>query len=357
MKTSYFSRQIQLGSKTIAVHLPSYFIAEIGANFDGNIEKAKRLALAAKEAGADAAKFQSFLASKIVSDKGFSQMRLQGVHSTWGRPVKEVFQDAEFPRAWHKELYEYCNKIGIAFSSSPYDREAVDLLDDLGVDFIKIGSGDITWHEQLEYIAKKMKPLILATGASTLAEIDEALRIIRGAGNTNVILLQCITNYPSKIESANINVLKSYQTAFDGIITGYSDHSPGSVVVLGSVALGGRVFEKHFTLDKKAAGPDHPHSMEPHEFKKMIDDVRLLEAAMGNSVKNVVEEEAETVIVQRRSLYAAQDIPSGTLLDLSNIVELRPALGILPKYKKDVIGKKLKRTLAAGEPITWNDIE
>lgn len=350
-----FPKVIKIGNKEIGEGKPTYIIADIGANFDGNLNKAKRLALAVKEAGGDVVKIQSFLASKIVSGKGFSSMRLKGVHGSWGRPVDEIFKEAEFPREWHKEFFDYCKSIGIAVSSSPYDFDAVDLMDEIGIDFYKIGSGDITWHEMLRYIAKKNKPIILATGASTLAEVDEAVNVITSAGNKNLILLQCITNYPSRIESANINVLKTYRQAFD-IITGYSDHSPGDTVVLGAVASGAKIIEKHFTLNKNDNGPDHPHSMNPEEFHNMARKIRQLEKAMGNGRKTVVEEESETVIVQRRSLYARTAIAQDAVIKKDDIIELRPALGILPKFKPIVIGRKAKRDIEAGEPIKWEDI-
>ena len=181
---------------------------------------------------------------------------------------------------------------------------------DLDTSFYKIGSGDITWLTMLEYIARKGKPVILATGASTLAEVDEAVRVIEATGNRQLVLLQCITNYPSKIESADIQVLDTYREAF-GTIVGYSDHSPGDVVVLGAVARGARVIEKHFTLRKTDAGPDHPHSMEPDEFARMIERTRSLERALGSTRKEVVAEEAETVVVQRRGLACRQGASQG----------------------------------------------
>ena len=250
---------------------------------------------------------------------------------------------------------DYCKEIGIDFSTSPYDFEAVDLCEQLDLPFIKIGSGDITWLEMLEYIAKKNKPMFLATGDATLSEIDEAIRTIEATGNNKLVLMQCITNYPSKIESANIKVLKTYQTAFN-ILTGYSDHSPGPVVALGSVALGACVIEKHFTLNKKDAGPDHPHSMDINEFKIMVGYIRELEAALGSTRKIVVEEESETVIVQRRSLYANKDIPKGKIIEKEDIIELRPALGILPKYKNYIIGKPSKVNIDKGKPIYWENV-
>ncbi len=352
---SPFDSTIQIGNKILGKGHPTYFIAEIGANFNRSIQKAKDLVLAAKKAGADCAKFQSFKSEWIVSRKGFEQMNLKGVHGTWGRPVDEVFKDAEFPREWHAEVSAYCREIDIHFSTSPYDFPAVDLCVDLNVPFIKIGSGEITWHEMLNYIAKTGKPLILATGDSTIAEIDEALRVIEAAGNRQLVLLQCITNYPSKIESANIKVLKTYQRAF-GVLTGYSDHSPGTVVALGATALGGVVIEKHFTLDNKDMGPDHPHSMEAEDFKRMVESVRELEAALGSTRKFVVEEESETVIVQRRCLYARHDIGEGTVITSEHLIELRPALGIYPKYKSVVVGRTAKNPISAGMPIYWSDL-
>jgi len=350
-----FPIEIRIGNRILGKGHPAYIIAEIGSNFDNNIDKAKQLILAAKESGADCAKFQSFLAEKIVSGRGFASMKLKGVHGSWGRPVEEIFKEVEFPREWHGELSEYCEKIGIDFSTSPYDFEAVDLCEKLNVPFIKIGSGEITWHGMLKYIARKNKPIFLATGDATMSEIDEALRVIESTGNTELVLMQCITNYPSKIESANINVLKTYETAF-GILTGYSDHSPGIVVALGAVALGAVVIEKHFTLNKKDKGPDHPHSMDIAEFKTMVECIRELEAAMGSTRKLVVEEESETVIVQRRSLYAAQDIQKGKVFEESDITELRPALGIPPKFRNIVAGKTASRQIGKGEPLFWSDI-
>jgi sialic acid synthase SpsE len=356
MLKTKFPKIIKIGKRLVGEGQPALIIADIGANFDGDLDKAKKLALAVKGAGGDVVKIQSFLAPKIVSGKGFSSMALKGVHGSWKKPVDQIFREAEFPRKWHKEFFSHCRKIGIMVSSSPYDFEAVDLMDKLGVDFYKIGSGDITWHEMLEYIAKKKKPVILATGASALAEVDEAVSVIEKTGNKNLILLQCITNYPSKIASANINVLKTYEQAF-GTIIGYSDHSPGDVVVLGAIALGAKIIEKHFTLSKKDKGPDHPHSMEPREFAEMVKKIRQLESAMGSSRKAVEEEESETVIVQRRGLYVKRDIAAGEKIKKSDIDVLRPALGISPKFKSIIIGKKAKRRIGAGKPLKWEDIQ
>ena len=351
-----FNKNIKIGERMIGLDYPTYFIAEIGGNFDGSIDKAKRLIDAAKEAGADCAKFQTFTAETIVSEGGFSKMTLHGVHGSWGRTVSEVFKDVELPLEWHQELADHCKKVGIDFSTSPYYKEAVDLCADMKLPFIKIGSGEITWLEMLDYTARKGLPIMLATGDATMAEIDEAVRTIEKTGNKDLVLMQCITNYPSKIDSANVNVLKTYQSAFD-CLTGYSDHSPGHVVALASVVLGARVIEKHFTLNKKDKGPDHPHSMEPKEFKFMVDSIREVERAMGSTRKEVVAEEGETVFVQRRCLYAKRDLNAGQVITAEDIDVLRPALGIPPKFKDVVIGKKANKDIPARDPVFWEDLQ
>lgn len=256
---------------------------------------------------------------------------------------------------WHQEIADYCKNTGIDFSTAPYFKEAVDLCAEMNLPFIKIGSGEITWLEMIDYIASKGIPVMLATGDATMSEIDEAVRTIERAGNKDLVLMQCITNYPSQIESANVNVLKTYQNAF-GCLTGYSDHSPGHVVALASVVLGGRVIEKHFTLDKTDKGPDHPHSMEPKEFKFMVDSIREAERAMGSTCKEVVAEESETVFVQRRCLYAKRSLKKGQVITLDDLDVLRPALGIPPKFKDTLIGKMVNKDIPARDPIYWEDL-
>jgi len=352
---SPFPKTLAFGDRRVGEGLPTYVIAEIGANFDRSLQKAKDLAYAAKEAGADCAKFQSFITERIVSPEGFSRMALKGVHGSWGRSVDAVFRDAEFPREWHGEVADYCRSIGIQFSTSPYDFEAVDLCEQLDVPFIKMGSGEITWLEMLRYAAGKNRPIVLGTGDATLAEIDEAVRVIESTGNNKLVLLQCITNYPSQIASANIRVLAAYRQAFDTLV-GYSDHSPGLTVALGAVSLGAVVIEKHFTLSKQDDGPDHPHSMEPTEFATMVRCIRELESALGGSRKGVVEEEAETVFVQRRGLYTSRRITAGSRLQREDIVALRPALGLAPKYHDALIGRTTGVDLEKGTPVLWEHL-
>lgn len=346
-------RKIRIGERWIGEEEPTYIIAEIGSNFDGSLEQAKRLVDLAKEVGADAAKFQSFLPDKIIAKEGFQ--RKSSFQAKWGKPVYEVYCDAMLPREWHEKLAEYCHKKGIHFLSSPYDKEAVDLLSQVGVPAFKIGSGDITFLSLIEYIARKGKPIILATGASSIGEIEEAVNTIRATGNQDIVLLQCVTNYPSPFEHTNIRAMVSLKEAFQ-VPVGYSDHTPGSIVPLGAVALGACVIEKHFTFDKTRKGPDHPFAMDVSEMAAMIREIRLLEAALGVPIKQLTPAETETVILQRRSLFAKVDIPAGTTITADMIEALRPAIGITPKCMHLVMGRKAKVDIAEGEPITWEKI-
>ncbi len=346
-------RKIKIGERWVGEGEPTYIIAEIGSNFEGSLEQAKYLVDQAKEVGADAAKFQSFLADKIVAKKGFETKT--SFQAKWDKPVYDVYSAASFPREWHKEIAEYCHQKDIHFLSSPYDKEAVDLLSEIGVPAFKIGSGDITFLSLVEYIARQSKPVLLGTGASSMAEIEEAVNTIRAAGNQDIVLLQCITNYPTPFEHANIKAMVTLRETFQ-VPVGYSDHTPGSVVPLGAVALGGCVIEKHFTLDKTRKGPDHPFAMDVPEMTAMVRDIRLLEAALGSPTKQLTLAETETVIIQRRSLFTKVAIPAGTTITAEMIEPLRPATGITPQYMPLVVGKKAKADIPQGEPITWDKI-
>lgn len=349
-------KRLKLRERWIGDGEQVYIIAEIGSNFDGSKERAKMLIDLAKDCGADAVKFQCFTADKIISKEGFNGLQV-GFHARWKKSVYEVFKSAEFPREWHNELSHYAGNKELHFLSTPYDKEAVDMLDELGIPAFKIGSGDITWHEMLKYIAKKGKPIILAAGASTIAEIDEALRVIRSEGNEDIVLLQCVTNYPSHFAYANIRAMKAMGKMFD-ILIGYSDHTPGIVVPLGSVALGACIIEKHFTDDKTRNGPDHPFAMDGKEFKEMVNKIRTLEKALGSPGKDLYAEEKETVILQRRCLRAAKDISKGSRITEDMIDVLRPAAegGLDPKYKEIILGLKMKVDLSKGDSFTWKKI-
>ncbi len=349
--------EITIGSHLIGENHPTYFIADISANHDGSLERALMLIRLAKEAGADAAKFQNFRAPKIVSDYGFRNLGAQQAHqSTWKKSVFEVYQDASLPFEWTSLLKEECDRVGIDYFSSPYDFEAVDHLDPF-VPAHKIGSGDITWLEQLEYIARKGKPVLLATGAADIGDVQRAVRTIL-AINRDLVLMQCNTNYTGSLENFNhihLNVLKTYRMMYPDLVLGLSDHTPGHATVLGAVALSARVVEKHFTDDCSRVGPDHPFSMEPGPWREMVENTRQLELALGSADKVVNDNEQQTVVVQRRCLRAARDIHAGERLTREMIDVLRPATpGAIMPYEVDrVVGACAQVDIPAGKELRW----
>jgi len=350
----------KIGNHEIGLNHPTYFIADIAANHDGELERAKLLIRLAKEAGADAAKFQNFQAHKIVSDRGFKTLGRQQSHQAkWKKSVFEVYKDASIPFEWTPALKEECDKQGIDYFSSPYDFEAVDMLESY-VPAYKVGSGEIDWIEALEYMAAKGKPMLLATGAATIGEVQRAVHAILKL-NKNLVLMQCNTNYTASLENfkyINLNVLKTYSLMFPKTVLGLSDHTPGHATVLGAVALGARVIEKHFTDDNNREGPDHLFSMNPKTWAEMVENTRRLEQALGSADKFITENELETVIIQRRCLRAARDISRGEVLTRSMIDVLRPATpgAILPDQLRNVIGLHAMENIPAGQEIRWTDL-
>ena len=351
---------MKLGKREVGLEHPAYFIADISANHDGDLERAKLLIRLCAEAGANAAKFQNFRAAKIVSDRGFRSLGGQVSHqSKWKKSVFEVYKDASLPWEWTETLKQECDRNGIDYFSSPYDMEAVDMLDPY-VDMFKIGSGDITWPEMLRKIASKKKPVLLATGASEIGEVQRAVDEIL-AINPELVLMQCNTNYTGSLENfrhIHLRVLDTFRTMFPGVVLGLSDHTPGHATVLGSIALGARVIEKHFTDDNRRDGPDHPFSMTPQSWREMVDRTRELELALGSAAKHVAENERDTVVVQRRCLRAAGELKAGTTLTAEMLEALRPAPhdSVKPFELEKVLGKKLRRDLAFGDVLRLTDL-
>jgi N-acetylneuraminate synthase len=348
---------VRIADRWVGDGHPTYFIADISANHDGDLERAKALIHLAAQAGADAAKFQNFRAPKIVSDVGFRSLGSQLSHqASWTKSVFEVYQAASLPFEWTPILHDTCRAAGLHYFSSPYDFEAVDMLDPL-VPAHKIGSGDITWIEICRYIAGKGKPVILATGASELSDVERAVRAILKI-NPDLILMQCNTNYTARLDNfrhIHLRVLQSYAALFPRLVLGLSDHTPGHTTVLGAVALGARVVEKHLTDDNGREGPDHPFSMTPAAWREMVDRTRELEVALGSPEKHVAENEVDTVIVQRRCLRAASSIRAGQVLERESIDVLRPATpDAIPPYDIEaVIGARALRDIGAGEALGW----
>lgn len=353
-------REITIGKRRIANDTPTYFIADIAANHDGDLQRALALIQLAKEAGADAAKFQNFQAAKIVSDYGFRNLGARQAHqSSWKKSVFEVYQDYSVSQDWTPILKAECDKVGIDYFSSPYDFESVEHIDPY-VDVYKIGSGDITWLEMLEYIASKNKPVILATGAASIGHVQRAVDAIVRV-NPNLLLMQCNTNYTASLENykyVNLRVLDTYKAMYPDMVLGLSDHTFGLATTLGAVALGARAIEKHFTDDNDRVGPDHRFAMNPATWKDMVDRTRELEAALGTGNKKIEENEKESVIVQQRCLRAARDIPAGCELVRADIEVLRPAPvgSILPYDLAITVGKRTAREVKRGDVIRWSDL-
>lgn len=353
--------RINIDGKQISFDDPTYFIADIAANHDGDLRRAIDLIYLAAEAGADAAKFQHFKAETIVSDMGFRSLGASQSHqSKWKKSVFEVYQDAAVDIGWTPHLKDACDKAGITFFTSAYAPDLVDEVDSY-VPAYKIGSGDITWIEIIEHIAQKNKPFILATGASTMTDVQRAVDAALQF-NPQLALLQCNTNYTSSLENfkfIQLNVLKSYRAMYPDMVLGLSDHTPGHATVLGAVTLGARIIEKHFTDDINRIGPDHAFSMDPRSWREMVNRTRELENSLGTGSKKVEFNETETVILQRRSIRIKANLPEGTILTNENLIVLRPCpADALPPYEiSKVIGKRLRHSMISGEHLRWNDIE
>lgn len=355
-----YDTSLRIGTHEIALDAPSYFIADIAANHDGDLERAKDLIWKSKEAGADCAKFQHFIADRIVSKVGFEGQKGQVSHQAkWKKSVVEVYDQYHTRRDWTDELVETCRKADIHFMTTPYDIEAVDMFRNI-VPAFKVGSGDITFHEEVEHIAKTGKPVLLATGAATMAEVEEAADLVL-RHNSQLCLMQCNTNYTGSIENfkyVNLRVLQTFAERWPGMVLGFSDHTPGHSAVLGSVALGARVIEKHFTDDNSREGPDHSFALNPVTWRAMVDATRELEAALGDGVKRIEKNEMETVVIQRRALRLKTSLDAGTTLSPDHLEALRPCPdgAVSPDALSKVLGKKLASAKEAGKELLWTDL-
>jgi len=332
-----------------------FIIAEAGVNHNGDIRLAHKLVDAAKEAGADAVKFQTFKAENVVSklaDKAEYQKETTNSKESQYEMIKKLelsFED-------FVKIKDYCDKKDIIFLSTPFDYESVGFLESL-VPLYKIGSGEITNLPFLEYVAKKGKPMILSTGMSTLGEVEEAVKtIINVTSSLPLTLLHCVSNYPAKYEDVNLKAMLTLKEVFE-LPVGYSDHTLGIEIAIAAVALGAKVIEKHFTLDRGLPGPDHKASLEPDELKKMVKAIRNVEKALGSGIKKPAQSELKVMKVARRSLVAARDIRAGEVIKESDILIKRPETGILPKFKEIIIGMRLTRDVKKDNPFDWEDFK
>ena len=344
---------VRIVDKIIGDGEPCFIIAEAGVNHNGDIELAKELIDAARNAGADAVKFQTFKAEKVVTQSA-EKAEYQKETTEKGSQY-EMIKKLELTEEDFNDLADYAKKKNIVFLSSPFDKESVDLLDEINVPVFKVASGELTNFPLLTHIAKKEKPIILSTGMTTLGEVEEALNVIRSEGVNDIILLHCVSDYPAKMKDVNLRAMETLKRAFK-LPVGFSDHTRGITVPIAAVALGACVMEKHFTLDKNLSGPDHKASLEPNELKEMVQAIRDVEKALGDGIKRPTKNEGAVKRVVRRSIVARVDIHDGTIITSDMIEVKRPGTGIEPKYMKLVVGKRAKINIKKDDLITWNEL-
>jgi len=342
-------KKIRIRDRLIGEGEPVFIIAEAGVN----LERAKKLVDIAVNAGADAVKFQTYKAENVVASGTDSA---DYAKKNLGKQIEQV----EMIRAYEldyndfKIIKKYCDQKGIIFLSTPHSFDAIDFLEDL-VPAYKFGSGDITNLPALKHAAKKGKPIILGTGMSTLDEVKNAVRAIKKEGNNKIIALHCTTSYPCPIEEVNLRTMRTMQKKLDCLV-GYSDHTLGITVPIVATSLEASVIEKHFTISQELSGPDHKASLEPHELKEMIRQIRIVEKALGSSEKKPVDSEKKTMKLIRKSIVAKQNIPKGKIITKKMITIKRPGIGLNPKYIDKVAGKKAKIGIKKDEVITINKI-
>ncbi|MDE7274352.1 MAG: pseudaminic acid synthase [Lachnospiraceae bacterium] len=344
---------LTINGRMVGDGYPAYIIAEMSANHAGSIERALELIHAAKEAGADCVKIQTYTADTMTIDCHNEYFEIE--KGTWeGENLYGLYQKAYTPWEWQEALRDEAAKVGIDFLSTPFDNTSVDFLEKLGVRFYKIASFELVDIPLLEYIASKNKPIIMSTAMGTLEEINEAVEAIYRTGNRQLALMKCSSAYPAKCEEMNLGTIRDLKARF-GIPIGLSDHSMGAFSAVTAVALGASIIEKHFCISRAIRNPDSSFSMEPQEFREMVREVRKVEKAIG-TVQYGVSRQEESNACFRRSLFVVQDIAAGETLTPENIRSIRPAYGLKPKHYKEVLGQRAKRDLKRGTPLSFEDI-
>lgn len=332
--------KIKLGEYMIGDDHPCFIIAEAGSNHNGSIEQAKKLIDIAVEARADAVKFQTFTGDKLFSKS---------------HPANEIVKKFELKLQWHKELKEYCDNKQIMFMTTPFQKDAVDLLEKLNVEGYKIASGDMDYYPLLDYVSSTGKPVILATGMAYMDEVEEAFNRIKKGKTDEIAILHCISNYPPKNEYINLKAIKTLKEQFNCPV-GFSDHSMGITMPIAAVAMGANIIEKHFTISRELEGMDHFYALEPQELKQMVMEIRKVEQAMGMGVKVPVKGEFSERHYARRGIIAACDIKEGQIISEEHLDYVRPVNGIESKYYEEIIGRKINKDLKKDEPLCWEDL-
>ncbi len=330
---------------------PVYIIAEVSANHNGSIERAEQIIKAAAESGADAIKIQTYTADTLTIPCDNEYFKIKG--TLWdGRTLHDLYQEAYTPWDWIPRLMAYAKDLGLELFSTPFDVTAVDFLEECGVSKHKIASFELVDIPLLKKVAQKGKPVIMSTGMGTLAEIDEAVRTLRDNGTIDLTLLKCTSSYPAPAEEANLRTIPHLAQAFNCKV-GLSDHTMGSACAVAAVALGATVIEKHFTLARADGGPDGAFSMEPHEFKSMVDDIRMVEKALGHVNYERTAKEQGSVCF-RRSLFVVKDVKTGEMFTPENVRSIRPGHGLHTRYLDTVLGKTACVDIAMGTPLAWD---
>lgn len=340
---------VWIGDRRVDRHSPCFIIAEAGVNHDGRADRAHQLVDAAKIAGADAVKFQTFSAEALATaDAPKADYQKQGAPD--GQSQLDMLRALELSAPLHRELVDHCLTIGLPFLSTPFDEASATFLAELGVPAFKIGSGELTNLGLLTHVARLGRPMLLSTGMARLSEVEAAVDAVESTGNHEVILLQCVSNYPADPSHANLRAMQTMAAAF-GVPVGYSDHTEGSDVALAAVALGASVLEKHFTLDRSLPGPDHRASIEPDELGALVRSVRRVESALGDGRKRPVDAERGTAAVARRSLVAGVDIEAGAVIRATDLVVRRPGTGLPPNLQSLIVGRVARSRIARGTLI------
>jgi len=341
---------IRIGELKVGRGQPVFVIAEGGVNHNGDREIAKRLIEAAAEAGAQAVKFQTFRAEALATQEA-PKAQYQIISTGSAQSQLEMLRQLELSGEAHRDLQAYCRERRVTFLSTPFDEESADLLEELDVPAFKISSGDVTNLPLLDHVARKGKPVILSTGMSDMDEVTKAVETIRAAGCEDLILLQCVTNYPAEPRDVNLRAMQTMAEAFN-VPVGYSDHTTGIDIALAAVALGACVIEKHLTLDRNLPGPDHRASLEPSELRGLVSGIRRVEAALGDGRKVPADSELGTALVARRSLVAAENISVGTKLLREMIAAKRPGTGLPPAKLNLILGHTALVDITAGSMLT-----
>jgi pseudaminic acid synthase len=333
----------------------TFIIAELSANHNGILKNAIDTITAAKEIGANAIKLQTYRADTLTLNSKKDDFIIKGGTLWDNKSMYELYEEAFTPWEWHKELFEYARSIGIDIFSSPFDKSAVDFLEQFNPSAYKIASFEITDHELIRYTASKGKPIIISTGIATIEEIQDAVEICRSEGNNNIALLKCTSAYPAPLEEANLSMITSLRDTF-GVVAGFSDHTLGITAPITSVALGAKIIEKHFILDKNIGGPDSEFSLDKQEFKEMIKAVRDTEKLIGKIDYSLTEKRKKSRQFAR-SIYISKDIKKGEKFSEENIKSVRPGYGLHPKYLKNILGKTANKDLFIGDRMEWSHIK